>query len=40
MPTGQTQYVVSPDGQLFLMNTLIDDIVTPITMILNWKPQP
>ena len=41
MPTGQTQYVVSSDGQRFLMNTLIDDIVTsPITMILNWKPQP
>jgi Tol biopolymer transport system component len=41
MPTGQTQYVVSSDGQRFLMNRLIDDIVTsPITMILNWKPQP
>jgi eukaryotic-like serine/threonine-protein kinase len=41
MPTGQTQYVVSSNGQRFLMNTLIDDIVTsPITMILNWKPQP
>jgi len=41
MPTGQTQYAVSSDGQRFLMNTLIEDIVTsPITMILNWKPQP
>ena len=41
MPTGQTQYMVSSDGQRFLMNRLIDDIVTsPITMILNWKPQP
>ena len=41
MPAGQTQYAVSSDGQRFLMNTLIEDIVTsPITMILNWKPQP
>ena len=39
MPTGQTQFAVSSDGQRFLMNTLIEDIVTsPITMILNWKP--
>ena len=41
MPAGQTQYAVSSDGQRFLMNTLIEDVVTsPITMILNWKPQP
>jgi len=41
MPTGQTQYAVSSDGQRFLMNTLIEDVVTsPITMILNWRPNP
>jgi len=36
-----SQYVVSPDGQRFLMNTLTGEVVTsPITVILNWKPQP
>ncbi len=30
-------YVVSPDGQRFLMNTL-NDSVSPITVLLNWKP--
>ena len=35
------QYVVSPDGLRFLMNTLTGEIVTsPITVILNWKPKP
>jgi Tol biopolymer transport system component len=35
------QYVVSPDGQRFLMNTLSGEAVTsPITVILNWKPRP
>ena len=35
------QYVVSPDGLRFLMNTLTGDVVTsPITVILNWKPKP
>jgi Tol biopolymer transport system component len=40
MPVGQTQYAVSSDGQRFLMNTLIEEVVTsPITMILNWRPN-
>jgi hypothetical protein len=30
------QYVVSPDGQSFLMNTLTETS-SPITVILNWK---
>lgn len=35
------QYVVAPDGQRFLMNTLTGGVVTsPITVIVNWKPQP
>ena len=34
------QYVVSPDGQRFLMNTLTGEVITsPITVILNWKPK-
>ena len=34
------QYVVSPDGQRFLMNTLAEgDKPSPITVILNWKPK-
>ena len=30
------QYVVSPDGQRFLMNMLIEEAAPPITVILNW----
>jgi serine/threonine protein kinase len=31
------QYMISPDGQRFLMNTLVQDSVAPITVILNWR---
>ena len=35
---GSIQYVASPDGQRFLMNTVITEATTmPITVILNWK---
>ena len=34
------QYEVSPDGQRFLMNTIIEEAASPITVILNWKPKP
>lgn len=35
------EYVVSPDGQRFLMNTITDVATTsPITVILHWKPKP
>jgi len=30
------QYMVSPDGQRFLMNTLTEEATSPITVILNW----
>ena len=34
-------YVVAPDGQRFLMNTVVEDASTsPITVILNWKAKP
>ena len=36
--TRQT-YMVSPDGQRFLMNTIVDEPASPITVILNWKPK-
>jgi len=40
-PTGRPQYVVSRDGQRFLMNTLTEEAGTPpITVILNWQPKP
>jgi Tol biopolymer transport system component len=32
-------YMVSPDGQRFLMDTLTE-VALPITVILNWKPRP
>jgi hypothetical protein len=35
------QYVVSPDGQRFLINAATDAIDPPsITLILNWKGTP
>jgi hypothetical protein len=35
----RTQYVVSPDGQHFLVSTMDDDEAPPpIRMILNWRP--
>jgi eukaryotic-like serine/threonine-protein kinase len=35
------QYLVSTDGSRFLMNTVLEGAVTsPITLILNWRPQP
>ena len=32
------EYFVSPDGQRFLMNAMVNDSTSPITLILNWKP--
>jgi Tol biopolymer transport system component len=37
---GRQQYMVSRDGQKFLMNTVTEDTPSPITVILNWKPNP
>ena len=34
------QYMVSPDGQRFLMNTVTEEATSPITVILNWKAKP
>jgi hypothetical protein len=31
------QYVVSADGQRFLMNVIPDEVPTPLTVLLNWK---
>src|SRR5262249_951371 len=33
------QYMVSPDGQRFLMNNITEEITSPITVILNWHPE-
>ena len=33
-------YMVSPDGQRFLMNTVLDQIEPPITILMNWRPAP
>jgi Tol biopolymer transport system component len=32
------QYIVSADGQRFLMNTLVEGISSPLVVLLNWKP--
>jgi serine/threonine protein kinase len=34
------QYMVSANGQRFLMSTLTDEGASPLTVILNWKPKP
>jgi len=35
------QYVVSPDGRSFVMNSIVGGgSASPITVILNWKPKP
>ena len=37
----EREYLVSTDGQRFLMNTVTDEASTsPITVILNWKAKP
>jgi Tol biopolymer transport system component len=33
------QYAVSADGQRFLLNTIVDEAATPITLLLNWHPR-
>jgi hypothetical protein len=33
------QYVVTPDGQRFLMNTIGEEATSPITLILNWSQK-
>jgi hypothetical protein len=33
------QYVVSPDGQRFLMNAVPDELAAPITILLNWEEE-
>ena len=33
------EYVVSPDGQRFLMNAFTERAELPITLVLNRKPQ-
>ena len=38
--TYRQQYVVSPDGQSFVMNSVVGEAsASPITVILNWKPK-
>ena len=38
--TLQSEYVVSPDGQRFLLDTPVRDDSPPIQVILNWRPVP
>ena len=35
--TDRQQYMVSSDGQRFLMNTVIEEPASPIIVVLNWK---
>jgi len=39
--TNRQQYAVSPDGQSFVMNSVLEESsISPLTVILNWKPNP
>jgi dipeptidyl aminopeptidase/acylaminoacyl peptidase len=39
--TNRQQYMVPPDGQSFVMNSVPEAAAaSPITVILNWKPKP
>jgi eukaryotic-like serine/threonine-protein kinase len=38
-PLYRQQYVVSKDGQTFLMNTAIDESNPTLTLVLNWNPR-
>jgi hypothetical protein len=31
-------YLVSSDGQRFLVDTLVEESASPIVLILNWRP--
>src|SRR5688572_8418755 len=33
------QYVVSRDGRRFFVSNVIEEALSPITLILNWKPR-
>jgi hypothetical protein len=33
------QYIVSADGQRFLINTIAEEATSPIKLILNWTPR-
>lgn len=35
---GLAHYTVSPDGQRFLVDTVVEEASAPITVILNWRP--
>jgi hypothetical protein len=34
------QYDVSANGQKFLISNIVDETLTPITVILDWKRKP
>jgi hypothetical protein len=38
-PLYRQEYIVSKDGQRFLMNTATDESTPAVTLILNWKPK-
>jgi eukaryotic-like serine/threonine-protein kinase len=38
--TNRQQYMVTPDGQSFVMNSVPEQVsASPVTVILNWKPR-
>jgi hypothetical protein len=38
-PPYPNDYAVSADGQRFLINTLVEQPLMPITVVLNWRGQ-
>ena len=38
LPGFRQQYIVSPDGQTFLLNNIVEDKSSmPLTVLLNWR---
>ena len=38
--TNKQQYAVAPDGESFMLNSVLGDATaSPITVILNWAPK-
>ena len=40
---GGMQYAVTPDGQRFVVSTMLGDVsnnTSPIAIVMNWKPGP
>jgi hypothetical protein len=38
--SARQQYMTAPDGERFLVNTVVEEAPSPLTIILNWTGAP